>query len=207
MLTKDTEKRISAKEALEHKWFKNLKAGTVNRKALSGALDGLKEYRSEQTLQQAALTYIVTQLATKEDTQQLDQVFKKLDVDHDGKLSLDELLGGLQKVLPEMTEEEARELFKQADSDNSGFIDYSEWISATINKKKILSDENLKSAFKLFDRDNSGKISTSEIKKILDQGKKIDQSVWEEIIKEVDENQDGEIDFDEFCHMMQKFIE
>ena len=207
MLTLDPEIRISAQDALDHKWLSNLREGTINRKKLSSALSGLKKFQSDQTLQQAALSYIVTHLTSKDDTKHLDEAFKRLDANHDGKLSLEELLDGCQIVLPEMTEEEVRELFRKADSDNSGFIDYSEWISATINKKNILSEENLTAAFKMFDEDNSGAISTDEIKKILDQGKKIDESVWKDVIAEIDENNDGEIDFDEFKNMMHRFVE
>ena len=129
-------------------------------------------------MQQAALSYIVTHLTSKEDTKHLDDAFKRLDVNHDGKLSLDELLDGCKIVLPEMTEDEVRELFYKADTDGSGFIDYSEWVSATIDKKKILSDENLKAAFRLFDENDDGSISLVEIRIILDQGKKMDDSVW-----------------------------
>ena len=206
MLIKEPENRITAQEALEHKWMKNYKSGTINKKDLSNALNGLKKHHAEQTMQQATLAFIATQLTTKEDTKHLDDAFKMLDADHDGKLSLDELLQGFKQVLPEMTEDEARKLFERADIDNSGFIDYSEWISATINKKKILSNKNLTAAFNLFDEDDSGTISMDEIKKILGQNQKIQEDVWENIVAEIDENDDDEIDFDEFKDMMHKFV-
>lgn len=34
-----------------------------------------------------------------------------------------------------------------------------------------------------------------------------DKKVWDEIIKEVDLNNDGKIDFDEFKQMMSKFVD
>ena len=41
----------------------------------------------------------------------------------------------------------------------------------------------------------------------LGQGKNINEKVWEDILAEADENQDGYIDFEEFKHMMEKFVE
>ena len=106
-----------------------------------------------------------------------------------------------------MSEKEAKKLFEQADTDNSGEIDYTEWIAATINKKEILTDKNLDAAFKLFDVDGGGAITVEELKKILGKGKNIKEDVWNEILAEVDDNEDGEIDFEEFKTMMNKFIE
>jgi calcium-dependent protein kinase len=91
---------------------------------------------------------------------------------------------------------------KMVDSDGSGEIDYSEWVVATINKNRLLSDEKLEQAFKLFDKDDSGSISSEEVREVLGVRKNIDESVWNEIILEVDGNGDGEISFEEFKAMM-----
>ena len=46
----------------------------------------------------------------------------------------------------------------------------------------------------------------AEIKTILDQGKKIDDKIWRNMIKEVDINGDGEISYSEFEKMMEQMI-
>ena len=56
----------------------------------------------------------------------------------------------------------------------------------------------------MFDTDNSGALSPDEIKEVLCFNSSIDPKDIDKIIAEVDENGDGEIDFDEFCHMMLK---
>jgi calcium-dependent protein kinase len=207
MLVLDPEDRISATEAIEHEWFDIVYNDDYEPKGLKGAISGLKKFEAEKKMQQAAIGFIVTQLATREDTEELDKAFKKIDINHDGMISLEELLKGAQEVFPEMTEEEVRELFKRADTNNSGDIKYTEWIQATINKKALLTEKNLKSAFKAFDEDGNGLISADEIKKFLGQGRNIEEHVWKEILAEVDENGDGEIDYKEFKSMMKKFIE
>ena len=207
MLVLEPEDRISATKALDHEWIKKYDNGEIDDTKLNKALSGLKKHKSDQKMQQAALSYMVMHMATKEDTKELDEAFKMLDTNHDGKLSLEELLEGVKEVFPEMTKEEATKMFKKADTDGSGHIDYTEWISATINKKKLLSDNNLKAAFDTFDVDKSGTISIDEIKKILGHGKKINEKVWKKILADVDSNKDGNIDYKEFKSMMDKFIQ
>jgi Ca2+-binding EF-hand superfamily protein len=57
----------------------------------------------------------------------------------------------------------------------------------------------------MFDKDGSGTISPEEIKEVLGHaGSGLTNKVIDEIIKEVDENGDGEIQFEEFVHMMRK---
>lgn len=57
----------------------------------------------------------------------------------------------------------------------------------------------------MFDQDGGGSISHDELKAVLGGSKsKMDEKYWKEMIAEVDENGDGEIDFDEFKKMMMK---
>ena len=55
----------------------------------------------------------------------------------------------------------------------------------------------------MFDKDGSGAISHEEIKSALgieDQ----DDEILSKLLNEIDENKDGEIQFEEFCKMMQR---
>lgn len=97
-------------------------------------------------------------------------------------------------------------IMSMVDADGNGEIDYSEWIIATVNKKKLLSDDKLQAAFDMFDKDGSGAISPDEIKEVLGIGKKFDDTIWTDIIGEVDDNGDKEISFDEFKDMMVKMM-
>lgn len=54
----------------------------------------------------------------------------------------------------------------------------------------------------MFDKDNGGTISAQEVAQILGNNLSKDQNVWDEIIKEVDINGDGQIDFEEFKQMV-----
>lgn len=65
----------------------------------------------------------------------------------------------------------------------------------------------MRAAFQMFDTDNSGKIDAKEVRQLLegdDYKSHISSDKIHQIIKEVDINGDGEIDFEEFLQMMRK---
>lgn len=54
-----------------------------------------RTYRQNQSqLIQAVLTFIVTNITTHDEIKELENLFKKLDTNQDGKLSKDELMQG-----------------------------------------------------------------------------------------------------------------
>ena len=62
-----------------------------------------------------------------------------------------------------------------------------------------------KEAFSVFDKDGSGTVSTSELGEMMSAlGQNLSAEELDAIIKEVDADGSGEIDFDEFCACMQK---
>ena len=64
-----------------------------------------------------------------------------------------------------------------------------------------MTEERLKKCYKLFDTDNSGFIEIYELKDMFNHAG-IDDAVWMEMLKEVDENSDGLISYKEFVEIM-----
>ena len=58
----------------------------------------------------------------------------------------------------------------------------------------------------MFDKDGGGTISANEVKDVLCSGQELDDDVWAKVVQEVDADGNGEIDFEEFCHMMQRML-
>lgn len=148
----------------------------------------------EVTLAKATLSYIVNQIMSKEETFELRKIFQQLDVNNDGRLSFNEIVEGFRKIGTSLNpEQDAKKVFERVDFDANGFISYEEFLSATANFNIILCENKIELAFKAFDKNGDGSISSSELKEILGKGINISDKVWEDIVKEVDINQDGEV--------------
>lgn len=70
-----------------------------------------------------------------------------------------------------------------------------------------MNEANMRAAFNLFDKDGGGTIEADEVAKILGANAAADDSVWQAVIKEVDINNDGQIDFEEFRTMLLKLAD
>ena len=204
--------RLSAKEALEHKWFimneNRNEHLNISNESLMTVIKNISEFRAEQKLQQATLAFIVHNISTQEDIAELKDVFLSFDKNGDGRLTKDELLKGMSRVTTDSNIiESLDELMKTIDSDNNGYIEFEEFVRASIDKEKLLTEKNLKIAFDIFDKDKSGGISASELKMLLGESNVHTKDiVWKNMIKEIDLNGDGQISFEEFKTLMNKVI-
>ena len=212
MLEKDTKKRITALDALQDKWFKiNKQKKTSNKLLAKNVLKNMKKFKKNKKFEKATMSFIVNQLVLKEERKDLEKQFKEWDKNGDGVLSRDEIIEGYKKTYGFVDEGEIDNMISSIDLDGNGVIDYNEFLTCTMNKEKILNNDNLEICFKAFDSDNSGKISLDEITAIFNSGdkEKIDKEeleVFKKIIKDADENGDGEISFKEFKDLMRKFF-
>jgi len=167
-------------------------------------LANLKNFRGHQQLKQATLAFIASHLTNKNEKRELEKVFKAMDKDGSGTLDREEVFQGYEEHFGvAITEEQVDAMFKAVDIDGNGSIDYTEFVMATMNEKDLITNDRLKAAFRLFDKDGSGTISPDEIKEVLGLGEN-DNEMIDKLIAEVDENNDGEIQFDEFCAMMKQ---
>ncbi|EPS63975.1 hypothetical protein M569_10810, partial [Genlisea aurea] len=137
--------------------------------------------------------------------EELEQVFKKFDVNGDGKISGSEL-GAIFRSLggEAMAEEELKSMIREVDSDGDGFIDLKEFVE--LNTKDIDYDEtveNLKDAFQVFDIDGDGSISCEELRQVLESlGEECTLGECAKMIAGVDSDGNGMISFEEFKVMM-----
>ncbi|RID62126.1 hypothetical protein BRARA_E01219 [Brassica rapa] len=91
-----------------------------------------------------------------------------------------------------------KKLALNADVDGNGRIDLCEYISATTETNVLVTDENLHKAFQFFDKDGSGYITKDNLMKHVVGN----EANAKDIISEVDTDNDGRIDYEEFCAMM-----
>lgn len=202
MLKKDVKERLTTQAVLNHPWLRV--DGEAPDKPLDIAvLSRMKQFRAMNKLKKLALKVIADRLSEEEITG-LKEMFKSMDTDGSGTLTYEELKTGLAKQGAKLTENEVRQLMEAADVDGNGSIDYTEFITATMHMNKVDKEEHLFSAFQYFDKDRSGFITREELKDALTKHNMGDATTIAEIIAEVDSDQDGRINYDEFVAMMRK---
>ncbi|KAK2971316.1 hypothetical protein RJ640_001342 [Escallonia rubra] len=201
MLVRDPKRRLTAHEVLCHPWVQV--DGLAPDKPLDSAvISRMKQFSAMNKLKKMALRVIADNLS-EEEIAGLKQMFKMIDTDNSGQITFDELKAGMKRVGTTLKESEIYDLMQAADIDNSGTIDYGEFIAATLHLNKIEREDQLFAAFSYFDKDGSGYITQDELQQACEE-LGIEDVRLEEMIREVDQDNDGTIDYNEFVAMMQK---
>ncbi|QCE01575.1 calcium-dependent protein kinase [Vigna unguiculata] len=202
MLNSDPRQRLTAYEVLNHPWIKE--DGEAPDKPLDNAvLNRLKQFRAMNEFKKVALRVIAGCLS-EEEIMGLKQMFRGMDTDNSGTITIEELKQGLAKQGTKLTEQEVKQLMEAADADGNGTIDYDEFITATMHMNRMNKEDHLYTAFQYFDKDNSGYITIEELEQALIEFNMHDGRDIKDIISEVDADNDGRINYDEFAAMMNK---
>ena len=206
LLEVNVKKRLSSSEALKHPWFKKFNGkslySNIEKEKILVYLNRLRNFRINSKFQQMVLAFIVHNIPNTKEAKDILKIFRMFNNKDDGKLTKKELYQGLILYYNEKEiKKEIDDIFLLLDGANRGCIEYEEFLRATLDQKFLLSEENLIYAFNFFDKDNTGKISVDKIKNIFIDDK-VNEDVFRNIFNEIDSNQDGEIDFQEFKDMM-----
>ena len=206
LLEVNVKKRLSSSEALKHPWFKKFNGkslySNIEKEKILVYLNRLRNFRINSKFQQMVLAFIVHNIPNTKEAKDILKIFRMFNNKDDGKLTKKELYQGLILYYNEKEiKKEIDDIFLLLDGANRGCIEYEEFLRATLDQKSLLSEENLIYAFNFFDKDNTGKISVDKIKNIFIDDK-VNEDVFRSIFNEIDINQDGEIDFQEFKDMM-----
>ncbi|KAK2359023.1 calcium-dependent protein kinase [Trifolium repens] len=200
MLTQDPKKRITSTQVLEHPWMRE--GGEASDKPIDSAvLSRMKQFRAMNKFKKLALKVMAESLS-EEEIKGLKAMFANMDTDGSGTITYEELKSGLARIGSRLSEPEVKQLMEAADVDGNGSIDYLEFISATMHRHRLERDEHLYKAFQYFDKDNSGHITREELETAMTKHGMGDEATIKEIISEVDTDNDGRINYEEFCAMM-----
>ena len=202
MLKKNPYERFSAQECLKHNWFNIINTSDNDEKITANQnkiIEKMAQFVHQNKFKQAILQFISTQFDLKKEEEDLRSIFKEFDKSNKGVISKEDFKAQLEKIYGVVISSEiADEVFQQLDLDNSGSISYNEFITSVIGNRKNITEERLEKAFRLLDKDNNGLLSIDEIKSFFGG----DDETWKEVLKDVDENGDGEVDFTEFKKIM-----
>ena len=208
LLEKDSKKRLSAKEALEHNWFKKFGGRSLfsnyKKEEVEPYINNLFNYSFNSKIQQLVIAFLVHNLPSNESSVIILKLFRHFNKSGNCKLTKEELRQGLYEYKgKEEVDQYVENLFLLLDGDNNGYIEYEEFLRASIDKKLILKQNYLKYAFKFLDQDNTETLNTQKIiKAFVVKPNQILEAVFNKTLNNVDKDGDGIINFQEFEELM-----
>ncbi|KAJ1613347.1 calcium/calmodulin dependent protein kinase [Cryptosporidium canis] len=174
-------------------------------------LSNFRAFHKYNRFMKVALTVIAQQM-TESQISNLKDAFILLDANCDGTLTPQEIITGLRNSGIKDPPSDLLAILNDIDSDGSGSIDYTEFIAASLDRRQYSEEHVCWAAFKVLDQDGNGKITANELLNVFSYNS--DQSSTgindnalsdvKNMIKEVDVNGDGEIDFQEFLEMFRR---
>ena len=210
LLEKNIDKRLSAKEALNHPWFEKFGGRNLfcnfKPEDILPYIENLFHYKYNSKLQELVIAFLVHNLANNDETLIILKMFRYFNKSGDCKLTKFALTNGLYDYKErDEVDEMVDVIFQRLDGDNNGYIEYEEFLRVCIDKTHLMTKENLRYAFKFLDKDNTKTLNAQKIlKAFLTKPNKEFEAVFNISLKEVDKDSDGIIDFNEFCELMMK---
>ena len=94
------------------------------------------------------------------------------------------------------------QLYKKIDLNGDGTIQFNEFVLVALHRDELHSQQKLKAAFDMMDKNGDQTISPDELLEVFSFNENFDLDMAREMIRQVDINADGGIQFDEFNNMM-----
>ncbi|XP_055546572.1 neo-calmodulin isoform X2 [Wyeomyia smithii] len=147
---------------------------------------------------------------SKNQMKEFREAFRLFDKDNDGSITKEEL-GTVMRSLGQFARvEELEQMLMEIDVDGDGNVSFEEFVDIMSNMTDTVAEASadqeereLRDAFRVFDKHNRGYITASDLRAVLQcLGEDLDEEEIEDMIKEVDVDGDGRIDFYEFVHAL-----
>ena len=204
MMIIDERLRPTARECLQHPWFKqSFRNNPEEKKPIltSEQLKALIKYNSRTAFEKAVLMKIATSSKVSE-LARVNKIFYSLDSDNKGYIDRPQCANALTELgLPrEIAEQTARTL----DADGNNRVEYTELVAGLISFSDDHLEQMLWTVFTSLDRDGNGSLDVHEIKRLLNQGAihniglEANEKEIEDSISKIDTDRSGTISFPEF---------
>ena len=187
-LSKNSNKRPSAQEALNHIWFSNVKNEIHNNKNIKKEiLLNIKDFNINYEFKQMVLKYLINNKLSYEEKKVFKDAFYALDFNHNGFIIESDLKKAFDLFNINIDEKQINYLFNILPENKNLGLGFIEFIMAGIDKKLIFTEENLEDAFNYFDINKTGDIEFDNLNSaLLRMGKKyINSNDINSIIDEV----------------------
>ena len=146
----------------------------------------------------------ITEESLVENEYGFQELFKRFDKDNDGKVTREECQEVLESIFGELPKNTILKMVNYADFNSDGTIDYREF--GDIMRQRIRIKDSFLKEFQMIDKNGDGKLCPKELKEVINKlgtVKKSDAEI-DQIIQNVDEDGDGNLDYNEFLKLIMK---
>ena len=207
LLEKDMDKRPSAKEALNHPWFKkyNGRAAFANFKfeEFNLIIEKLFNYQKLNKIQEIVLEFLVHNSPSNEENIKIMKIFRFFNTSGNCKLTKDELKRGLYKYkIKSEVNIMVDDLFQKLEiKEDKNYIEYEKFLTLCVDKNALFSKENLKNVYNYINinYDKGEGITAKKIMKTFNiKEEEIIEVLFNDLIIPKDLNSDLVITYGEF---------
>lgn len=171
LLKKDPKKRLTATEAMQHKWILQFASGEETRnsnlKHSKRRSQVFKAYMGMKKLKKAALGHIANQL-TPAEIERLGIVFKSIDEENAGSMTLKELDKALtsENFSPDLLQR-LRNLREDLSLTGDERVNWKDFYAAMMDKSLLIKEDKVRLAFDLFRNKEDHCLKINELTSIL----------------------------------------
>ncbi len=171
-------------------------------------LSSLAKFSAGSRIKKSLVQFLLKRKIYVDNNNDMLKLFKEIDLDGNGCITVEELYKTYGKFFPGTPEEsmdKVRQFVDQIDLNKTGVIEYSEFFSILTILNEDINQKIMKEVFDYIDIDGNGYIMTSDLKTMFFN---LDDTVDEESIRGMitnfDGNEDNKISFEEFFEAMTK---
>jgi len=205
LMTYNEAERPTAEIALQHPWFQmgkrlSLEDESEIRESARHSIERLQSFHTHDSkLKQCTYSLIASQILRKEQKEEVEEMFRNLDKDCDGKISGDDMRAIYKEHYDtELSDDDLDAIMFEVNLSATGAISYSEFVIASMLEKGLVSEHNLELAFRMIDKEDCGYLCFDNLKGILNVDDSMESYVNKRIIGPADLDQDGKISLKEF---------
>lgn len=208
MIVVGENERPDLQEVLEHDWFKQemLEMRTDNMKLIrKKMLENLLHFSVTSLLQREIMGLMVQAFQDAKEIKTLKKIFMAIDADFSGTIQKEEIDSLYKYMGMEQTEEVIEDIVDLLYLKEKGLITFLEFEAGLLDPEFFVDEDRLKIFFNFMDLDGNGYIEFGEIMSCFKRfGRSFEEKIVKMMIREVDDNSDGKIDFEEFGMLMKR---
>lgn len=201
LVKEDVDARLSAEQALDHKWLVDSETSRVGNAQLQTnkrlLLTNMLSFSRCRKMKQTALLSVALGISEDHIQQEMAaEVFHSMDTSKKGSLTRPEFCDSMVEC--GISRPDADDLFTRINQSKTGHINFLEFIAAVMDQREI-GQNTIKEAFGLLDGEKTGRLSIVGLQDVF-KNSMVPAEV-KEIIASADKKGDGYVEFEDFQDM------